>query len=450
MSRIVIVSNRVPVPRPRGGPQAGGLAVALAEALAGREALWFGWSGETAADATAPTLVTHGQTTYATLPLTEAERRGYYGGFSNGTLWPILHYRMGLAEFRREDHETWRAVNARFAATLAPLLRPDDILWVHDFHLFPLAAALRALGCGQKIGFFLHVPFPPFALFDALPQGQRLLGDLGAYDLLGVQTEGDAENLRAALARTGAAPPVGAFPVGMDSAGFAREASRAMALQETRRLAASLGGRALILGVDRLDYSKGLPQRFRGYAALLKRFPEHRRRVTFLQVAPVSRNEVAQYRALRRELDELAGRINGEYGDVDWIPIRWMTRALPRATLAGFHRLARIGLVTPLRDGMNLVAKEFVAAQDAEDPGVLVLSRFAGAAAELSGAVLVNPHDPDEIAEGLDAALRMEVQERRLRHAGDRAVLATNSAGDWARGFLAALAAAGTPALSAA
>ncbi|MCU0986851.1 MAG: trehalose-6-phosphate synthase [Acetobacteraceae bacterium] len=450
MSRVVIVSNRVPTPRPRGGAQAGGLAVALAEALSGREALWFGWSGETGPETAPAAVTTVGQTTYATLPLSEAERRGYYGGFSNGTLWPLLHYRMGLAEFRREDHETWRAVNTRFAAALAPMLRPDDLIWVHDFHLFPFAAALRSLGAGQRIGFFLHVPFPPPALFDALPQGQRLLADMAGYDLIGVQTESDAVNLRDALARVGVTAPVGAFPVGMDSAGFAREASRAMALQETKRLAGSLGGRALILGVDRLDYSKGLPQRFRGYAALLKRFPEHRRRVTFLQVAPVSRNEVAQYRALRRELDELAGRINGEYGDVDWIPIRWMTRALPRATLAGFHRLARVGLVTPLRDGMNLVAKEFVAAQDPEDPGVLVLSRFAGAAAELAGAVLVNPHDPDEIAEGLDTALRMEREERQRRYAADRGVLATNSAGDWARGFLAALAEAGTPARSAA
>jgi trehalose 6-phosphate synthase len=439
MSRLVIVSNRVPVPKPRGGPQAGGLAVALAEALAGREALWFGWSGETAPEPGAPSFVTAGPTTYATLHLTEAERRGYYAGFSNGTLWPLLHYRMGLAEFRREEHETWRAVNARLAAVLAPLLRPDDILWVHDFHLFPFAAALRALGCRQRIGFFLHVPFPPPALFDALPQARRLLADLGAYDLLGMQTEGDARNLRDALSRLGLDVPVAAFPVGMDAAGFAREAARAVSQVEARRLADSLGGRALILGVDRLDYSKGLPQRFRGYAALLRRFPEHRRRVTFLQVAPVSRNEVAQYRALRRELDELAGRINGEHGEIDWIPIRWMTRAVPRATLSGFHRLARVGLVTPLRDGMNLVAKEYVAAQDPEDPGVLVLSRFAGAADELRGAVLVNPHDPDEIAEGLDAALRMDLAERQARWAPDNAAVATNSAVDWARRFLAAL-----------
>ena len=442
MSRLVIVSNRVPVPRPRGAPQAGGLAVAVAEAIAGREALWFGWSGETAAEPSPPALVTAGATTYATLHLTDAEKRGYYGGFSNGTLWPLLHYRMGLAEFRREEHEAWRAVNERLAGALAPMLRPDDVLWVHDFHLFPFAAALRRLGCRRRIGFFLHVPFPPAALFDALPQGRRLLADLGAYDLLGMQTEGDARNLRDALGLLGLAAPVAAFPVGMDAAAFGREAARVVAQPEPRRLAESLGGRALILGVDRLDYSKGLPQRFRGYASLLKRFPEHRRRVTFLQVAPVSRNEVAQYRALRRELDELAGRINGEHGEIDWIPIRWMTRAVPRTTLAGFHRLARVGLVTPLRDGMNLVAKEYVAAQDPEDPGVLVLSRFAGAADELRGAVLVNPHDPDEIAEGLDAALRMGLEERRARAEADRAALAGNSAAEWARRFLAALEAA--------
>jgi len=445
MSRLVIVSNRVPVPRPRSGPHAGGLAVALADALSGREALWFGWSGETNPTPGEPTLTTIGRTTYATVALTDSERRGYYGGFSNGMLWPLLHYRVGLSEFRRDDHDAWRAVNTRFATSLLPLLRPDDVLWVHDFHLFPFAAALREAGCRQRIGFFLHVPFPPAALFEALPQGDKLLADLGAYGLIGVQTEADAANLRDALRGAGVAVPVKAFPVGMDAAGFARDAAKAVTLPETKRLAESLGGRSLILGIDRLDYSKGLPERFRGYAALLKRFPQHRRRVTFLQVAPVSRNEVAQYRALRRELDELAGRINGEYGDVDWIPIRWMTRAVPRTTLAGFHRLARIGLVTPLRDGMNLVAKEYVAAQDPEHPGVLVLSRFAGAAAELKGAILVNPHDPDEIAEGLDVALRMPEEERRARADGDRAALAANGAADWARRFLQALEAAGTP-----
>jgi trehalose 6-phosphate synthase len=219
-----------------------------------------------------------------------------------------------------------------------------------------------------------------------------------------------------------------------------------MAGAQARRLVESLGGRALILGADRLDYSKGLPQRFRGYARLLELSPQHRRKVTFLQVAPVSRGDVAQYRALRRELDELAGRINGQHGDIDWMPIRWLTRAVPRNTLAGFHRIARVGLVTPLADGMNLVAKEFVAAQDPADPGVLVLSRFAGAAAELGGALLVNPHDPDEVAEALDTALAMPAEERQSRWRADREVIGRNSAAAWAEAFLHALAEA--PALT--
>jgi trehalose 6-phosphate synthase len=449
LARLVIVSNRVPVPRPRQGAQAGGLAVALKQALAARDALWFGWSGQIA-PATAETVaeVRVGRTRYATIDLSAADHRLFYTGFSNGTLWPLLHWRMGLTEFRRDEYAGYRRVNEIFARQLVPLLRPDDLIWVHDFHLFPLAAALRRLGCRQRIGFFLHVPFPPPSLFGALPQADALLRDLGAYTLLGVQTDQDRDHLRAALAEALVRARVETFPIGIDAAAFAADAQRAAAGPEARRLADSMVGRALVLGVDRLDYSKGLPHRLQGFARLLARFPRHRRRVTLLQVSPLSRNDVAQYRALRRELDELAGRINGEHGEPDWIPIRWITRAVPRATLAGYHRMARVGLVTPLRDGMNLVAKEYVAAQDAADPGVLVLSRFAGAAAELSGAILVNPHDPDEIAEGLDAALSMDLPARVARWRGDFARVSAGSAEAWAGRFLAALEAAMAPAMA--
>jgi trehalose 6-phosphate synthase len=439
---LVIISNRVPVPRPRERSQAGGLAVALKEALARRTVLWFGWSGQTAARTGGePQITTRGRTIYATIDLSAEDYGSYYTGFSNGMLWPLLHYRLGLAEFRRDEWEGYRRVNAEFARSLCPLLRNDDLIWIHDFHHFPLATALRRVGARQRIGFFLHVPFPPPALFQALPQGNVLVSELAACDLIGVQTSTDAVNLSEALRVAGRAVPVRSFPIGIDTDRFAREAERSVRGQEARRLAESLGGRALILGVDRLDYSKGLPQRLRGFAAMLRRFPEHRRRVTLLQVAPVSRGDVLQYRALRRELDELAGRINGEHGDIDWVPVRWMTRAVQRQTLAGFYRVARVGLVTPLRDGMNLVAKEFVAAQDPADPGVLVLSRFAGAAEALKGAILVNPHDPDEIAEGLNAALMMPASERQARWTEDMAVLRRNSAAAWAEGFVAALAA---------
>lgn len=439
MARLVIVSNRVPVPRSRA--HAGGLAVALKDALAGGKATWFGWSGGLhASPSETPAVVESGNVRYATLDLSEHEHRLYYAGFSNGMLWPLLHYRMGLAEFRREEEACYRAVNERFARALAPMIEADDVVWVHDFHLFPFAAGLRRLGIRNRVGFFLHVPFPPGPLFAALPQGEALLRDLAAYDLVGVQTEGDAENLRRALADAGLQARVAAFPIGLDAEGFAHHAARAVRSAEAQRLRASLEGRALILGVDRLDYSKGLPHRFRGIARLLERFEEHRGRLTVLQVAPISRGEVAQYRALRRELDELIGRINGQHAEVDWAPIRWITRPVARATLAGFLRLARIGLVTPLRDGMNLVAKEYVAAQDPVDPGVLVLSRFAGAADELTGALTVNPHDPEEIAEALHRALVMRPAERASRWRDNAAALRENSAAAWSRRFLAALA----------
>jgi trehalose 6-phosphate synthase len=233
--------------------------------------------------------------------------------------------------------------------------------------------------------------------------------------------------------------PVGVFPVGIHAEAFARAAESAAARKDAQRFKESLTGRRLIFGVDRLDYSKGLPQRVLGFADLLKRYPQHRGKVTFLQAAPVSRGEVAQYRMLRREMDELVGRINGEYAEVDWVPLRWTTRPIPRRTLAGFLRMANIALVTPLRDGMNLVAKEFVAAQSPEDPGVLILSQFAGAAREMEGAVKVNPNDPDEIAEALDLAINMPIAERRERWRMDYDKLVEAGASGWSRAFLASL-----------
>ena len=442
MSRLVIVANRVPDPKEQGAV-AGGLAVAMKDALAKRDSLWFGWSGRTAATTGTEAAETrHGLTTYARIDLSQADLRHYYEGFANAALWPVLHYRLGIARFHREDWIGYRRANAAFAAALLPLLRPDDTIWIHDFHLFPLAAELRALGCKQRLGFFLHVPFPPRSVFTGLPHAAELLDGMAALDAIGVQTEDDAENLRAALIAVGraeAALRVGAFPIGIDATGFANLAARKATQKEVTKLRDSLAGRALAIGVDRLDYTQGLPQRIAGFGALLQRFPRHRGKITFLQVAPVSRGDVAQYRALRRELDELVGRINGQNAEPDWAPIRYLTRGVARPTLAGFMRMARIGIVTPLRDGMNLVAKEFVAAQDPSDPGVLVLSRFAGAALELDGALLVNPLDSDDIAEALDRALDMTPEERLERWQGMATNVRTNTAAAWCRRFLAAL-----------
>ncbi|WP_419730288.1 alpha,alpha-trehalose-phosphate synthase (UDP-forming) [Lichenicola sp.] len=444
MGRLVIVSNRVPSPRERTQP-AGGLTVGLADAIKGQPSLWFGWSGSAqgkGVETPAPELTEQDGVTYATIDLTAKQHEGFYQGFSNGILWPVCHYRLGLMQYHRDQLESYIAVNAMFARSLATLLQPDDVVWVQDYHLFPLGAALRREGVQTRIGFFLHIPFPPEQLFRALPGADLLLADLDAYDVVGVQTEQDATNMNQSLAALESGVRAQAFPIGIDPVAFGKQALKGESSKEMGRLTQALAGRALILGVDRLDYSKGIPERFRGFERLLQRFPAHRGKVSFLQVAPVSRGEVSEYKSLRRELDELSGRINGNWAEIDWIPLRYITRALPRKVLAGVHRRAAVGLVTPLRDGMNLVAKEYVAAQDPADPGVLVLSRFAGAAPELGDAVMVNPYDPDEIAEALDRALTMGLKERSTRWQAMNAAVHRVTAASWARDFLGVLNAA--------
>ncbi|WP_119421624.1 alpha,alpha-trehalose-phosphate synthase (UDP-forming) [Desertibaculum subflavum] len=455
MARLVIVSNRVALPRERGA-RAGGLAVALREALAKHGGLWFGWSGETSAEASdTPRVLRTPQGAYATLDLSEAEHAGFYVGFANSTLWPLFHYRLGLIDFRRAAFEAYLGVNRRFAAALAPMVEPDDLVWVHDYHFIPMATKLRKLGLRNRIGFFLHIPFPAKEVLTALPGHERLVADLCAYDLVGFQTQGDVEAFQGYIASEaggrvgdgwveafGRRLRVGAFPIGIDAEAFAEAAVKAAASEETQRLKDSLAGRRLMIGVDRLDHSKGLPKRFEAFQELLGTHPEHRGKVTFMQIAPISRGEVAQYRTLRRELEGLAGRINGKYAEFDWAPVRYLNRAFVRTTLAGFYRFACVGLVTPLRDGMNLVAKEYVAAQDPADPGVLILSRFAGAARELDGALIVNPFDIDQLAAAMHRALRMPLDERRARWSGMMDIVRRHDITHWRETFMAALIAA--------
>ena len=451
MARVVIVSNRVPVPKTRGA-QAGGLAVALKDVLT-PGTMWFGWSGRIAEDASpAPAIVGARDVTYATLDFSRSEYEKFYVGFANGALWPLCHFRPALMKFRREDYAGYLAVNKKLALALAKLLRPDDLVWVHDYHLIPLARFLREAGVANRIGFFLHIPFPPPSFIATLPVAGELLADLCRYDVTGFQTEGHARDFRDGAARwlgarvdgemvdhDGDVARVIVAPIGVDAVPFERDAIRAARSAQTERLVASLHGRSLAIGVDRLDYSKGLPNRFEGYARMLTRHPEHLQKISFLQIAARSREDVVVYRDLARELDRQAGDINGRFAEFDWAPLRYLTRAATRPALAGFYRQARIGVVTPLHDGMNLVAKEFVAAQDSEDPGVLILSRFAGAADELTSALLVNPYDPDEIADALHQALVMPADERRARHAALRARVFTATAAAFSNGFLAAL-----------
>ena len=451
MARLVIVSNRVPIPKARGA-SAGGLAVALRDLLM-PGTMWFGWSGRLVSEpATQPAIVAARGVTYATVDLTAEAHRGFYVGFANGALWPLLHFRLGLMHFRREDYQGYLSVNRSFAGSLAPMLQPDDTVWAHDYHLIPFARMLREEGFDGRLGFFLHVPFVPPSMLEAIPVARELVADLCAYDLVGFQTEEHARDFRDCAQRLLGARVEGewirlegrrvrafADPIGIDAQAFAQEAVRAASDKLVQRVAGSLSGRALAIGVDRMDYSKGLPHRFEAFGRLLEKHPEHKRAIHFLQICPRSREEVDEYRRLRVELDRLAGRINGRHSDFDWTPLRYSTRAAPRSTLAGLYRIGRIGLVTPLRDGMNLVAKEFVAAQPEEDPGVLVLSQFAGAAQELTEALIVNPFDPDAIADAMHEGLVMPAPERRERNAALKDKVMRTTAQAYCRRFIDAL-----------
>jgi trehalose 6-phosphate synthase len=452
MPRLVVVSNRVGLP---GEQRAGGLASALRAALAEHGGLWFGWSGKRTQS---PELheASDGTIDYCTLDLAPEDHDAYYNGFANRTLWPLLHFRLDLVDYRRETREGYRRVNAMFADRLAPLLRADDIVWVHDYHLIPLGAMLRARGVGNRIGFFLHVPMPSSDLAAALPDHRALFGALSAYDLVGFQTARDVERFQDYTRLFGGGEVLGdgqlhgadgrrfraaAFPISIDTAGIARQARAATAKPGVRRLRDSLAGRALAIGVDRLDYSKGLPDRFRAFARYLERHPAQRGTLTYLQVAPASRDEVPEYRALRRELEGLAGHINGRHAAPDWTPVRYVNRNFAHDVLTGYYRMAALAIVTPLRDGMNLVAKEFVAAQDAHDPGVLVLSRFAGAAYELPEALQVNPYDHDGVADAIARAAAMPLAERQERWRSMMDTLERHDITAWRKSCLATLAA---------
>ena len=450
MNRLVVVSNRVPTPGT--GTQAGGLAVALSGLMEQRGGIWFGWSGEVSDDTAVKSHIS-GSVQYATIDLTQGEHNRYYNEFSNSTLWPLLHSMPELMSYDRRNAQAYRVVNERMTAALVPLLRPHDLLWIHDYHLMAMPAMLRARGVDAPIGFFLHIPFPSPDMLASVPEAGNLIRDLLSADLIGFQTANDVENFAEAAHRlanatrmaggwlhvNGRRVRLGAFPVEIEARDFAATADHAWKGATTERLRRSLHGQKLILGVDRLDPTKGLIQRLAGYRRLLETRPDWCRRVTMLQIAAESRKDVAAYRDLRDQLDQDGGAINSEWSEPDWTPLRITARAGARATVAGYMREARVGLVTPLRDGMNLVAKEYVAAQDPQDPGVLILSRFAGAARQLSAALLVNPHDPDEMADALDNALRMGLSERQERWQACWRSLDGHTPTAWGRNFLASL-----------
>ncbi|MET0249949.1 MAG: alpha,alpha-trehalose-phosphate synthase (UDP-forming) [Sphingobium sp.] len=427
MSRLIVISNRVSRPTKEGNQ--GGLAVALAQALRESRGIWVGWSGEVTDNFTGHIGFHEDEgVKTATIDLEEQDVDEYYNGYANKTLWPLFHFRIDLAEYARDFEGGYNRVNQRFADTTSPLIEPEDVIWVHDYHMIPLGEMLRQRGHQNRIGFFLHIPWPPTRLLVSLPHHTKLVQTLFAYDVVGFHTEEWLESFRHYVEREmggtvdGDSVTLGdrtiqaiACPIGINAQAFADAASSETAVDMRELVRRSLQDRAMIVGVDRLDYSKGLEERFNGYNRFLKDHPEQHRKVVLTQIAPPSRGEVESYQQIRAALDSQAGRINGAFSDVDWTPIRYVNQGYPRDKLAGIYRAARIGLVTPLRDGMNLVAKEYVAAQDPDDPGVLILSRFAGAASQLKDALLINPYSPEEMSDAILKGLSMPLEERQRR-----------------------------------
>jgi trehalose 6-phosphate synthase len=441
MSRVILVSNRVLDLRK--ASQAGGVAVALADIVRTRPSLWFGWNGEIKPAEFSSTVSREGR--IATVPLSPSEHERYYLGYANSVLWPVFHGRLDLAHFEAGYFEQYLGVNQRLAALLLPMLKPDDIIWVHDYHLIPMAAELKKLGVTNRIGFYLHIPFPPWQMFSAIPEHEHLARCLADYDLVGLQTKADVANLidYALNGVFGNVTPQGrvrifdrlltvaSFPIGIDVADFTK-GGRETGLAQGR-------GASRIIGVDRLDYTKGLPQKFKAFGQFLEKYPQYRRHVVLTQIAPPTRASVDAYTDIRQQLESLAGSINGQFGELDWVPIHYIHRSTARRRLTAIYRSSRIGMVTPLRDGMNLVAKEYIAAQDPEDPGVLVLSRFAGAAEELHSALIVNPYDIGATADVIRAALEMSLGERRERYSALMETIEKNDIAAWCHSFLAAL-----------
>jgi trehalose 6-phosphate synthase len=451
MARLVIIANRVPALKER---RSGGLAVALEEAIKA-ETLWLGWSGQIRdKEQKQPDFQSIGPLTIATLHLSTEEHTRYYTGFANTCMFPLLCYRTDLMIYSREDFRAYLAVCERFAAALIPLLKPDDLIWVHDNHLLSIGRILREAGVRNRMGYYSHIPFPPQGLFEVLPCAKDIVTDILTYDVVGFQTQLDRNNFVGTALHFSNAKIMAinhlsfndrsisalAQPVGIDCHSFAAAARKSANGEMAKQLKGSLDGRKLIIGAERLDYSKGLPLRLAAFASFLSENPQFRKKVSLLEIAARTRETVEEYQRLKRALDQQVGEINGLHADFDWVPIRYMTRSVARNILAGLFRSSAIGLVTPLRDGFNLVAAEFIAAQDEADPGVLVLSRFAGAAETLHDALIVNPYDVIDVAGAIRQALVMPLDERQERWRKSLDVLKRDSAAAWCSKFTKAIA----------
>jgi len=451
---LVVVSNRVARGKAN-EPMTGGLAAALLPVVEKSGAIWVGSSGrvrdgfqkEPFAEIEAL-----GSGALALLDLPAAHYGGYYEGFANSALWPALHSRSDLICVSQGDYLSYREVNAFMARALLRFDKPDTAFWVQDYHLLALGAELRDLGVTSPIGFFLHTPWPGRGIIEGVPHHRELIEAMLAYDLIGFQTEEDCGNFLSfvrenlgllvrgdvVVSRRGRTR-LAVFPIGIDAEKFAQYAAKSITHPDVSRLRRSLNGEKLAIGVDRLDYSKGLINRISAFDRMWTERPALARTVSLLQIATPSRGSIEAYGKLQDEVARLVSDVNGRHGEVDWTPIRYLNKGFSQAVLAGLYRTAQVGVVTPLHDGMNLVAKEYVAAQHPADPGVLVLSKFAGAANELDTALLVNPHDIDGMARTIATALSMPLTERRMRWEAMMSKLRGHTIQQWFGDFVEAL-----------
>ncbi|MEZ6021909.1 MAG: alpha,alpha-trehalose-phosphate synthase (UDP-forming) [Hyphomonadaceae bacterium] len=455
MNRLIVVSNRVSPPSvDGGGASQGGLAMAVSAALRESSGIWFGWSGKTT-DTHSDKLAIQrlGGVTVATIDLEQQDVHEYYNGYANRTLWPLFHYRIDLTQYERSYGEGYARANARFADALAPLIEKDDLIWIQDYHLIPLGRELRERGIKNAIGFFLHIPWPARELVVTLPRHRQLVESMFHYDVVGFHTEEwknaflsyvlyEADGMTLSDGRARAfnrtIRPV-AVPIGIDAKGFVELTQSDAGRESYERMVESKGERKMLLGVDRLDYSKGIDERLLAFERLLEDNADLRRKVFLLQISTHTRSEVEAYQDMIERLDGLSGRINGEFADMDWVPIRNVHRMHAREELAGVYRAADVCLVTPLRDGMNLVAKEFVAAQDPDNPGVLILSRFAGAAQQMREALIVNPFSQEDVVDAIQRALSMPLDERKRRWRALMDGVEREDITAWRENFVAAL-----------
>ncbi|TGE13840.1 bifunctional alpha,alpha-trehalose-phosphate synthase (UDP-forming)/trehalose-phosphatase [Hymenobacter elongatus] len=460
MSRTIIVSNRLPTKAHRTAeglhftPSEGGLATGLGSIYKADDNIWVGWPGLEIADPAEQEAVTAELKADSMAPvfLTQDEIRDFYEGFSNETLWPTFHYFSQHAVYEQTYWEAYVSVNEKFCQAVLALAGPEDTIWVHDYQLLLLPQLLRAARPESSIGFFLHIPFPSHELIRVLPWRRELLEGMLGADLIGFHTYGYMRHFLSSVAQLLGCPSqnglieagqrsvlVDAFPMGIDYDKYAQVAESEEARESEQLYRDALNDARVILSIDRLDYTKGIAERLRAYEQMLRLYPEWRERVTLLMLVVPSRDQVEKYRALKVEIDELVGRINADYRTIGWTPIQYFYRSFPLEHLSGLYRLAEVALVTPMRDGMNLVAKEFIASKG-NLPGVLILSERAGAARELSDAIIINPTDTRQLAEAMHEALVMPEDEQRQRMSQMQALVKEYSVYHWVKLFMDRLA----------